>query len=59
MKLLTKAQRDTLIANGTAQAKVKGSPREHDFHPVVKLFDPVGSATWLLTEIDSEDHSIA
>lgn len=59
MKLLTKAQCEQLIANGRRQAAVKGTPQELDFYPVVKLFNPCGAATWLLTEIDPEDHDIA
>jgi hypothetical protein len=59
MKLLTKAQREQLLDNGRRQAAVKGTPAEIDFHPVVKLFDPCGAATWLLTEIDPEDETVA
>ena len=46
MKLFTEKQRATLLANG-AQVDV-------DHVPVVKLFNPSGSATWLLTELDPE-----
>ena len=59
MKLLTKAQREQLLDNGRRQAAVKGTPAEIDFYPVVKLFDPCGAATWLLTEIDPEDETVA
>lgn len=59
MKLLTKAQYDTLLANGQRQAAVKGTDAECDFTPVVKLFYPAGAATWLLTELDPEDPDIA
>jgi hypothetical protein len=59
MKLLTKAQREQLLDNGRRQAAVKGTPAEIDFHPVVKLLDPCGAATWLLTEIDPEDETVA
>ena len=59
MKLLTQAIRQKLIANGRAQAKVKGTEAEKDFWPVVKLFYPAGAATWLLTELDAEDDDIA
>ena len=52
MKLLIEAQRAKLIDNGRRQAAVKGTPNELDFEPVVKLFNPCGAATWLLTEID-------
>ena len=59
MKLLTKEIRAKLIANGREQAKVKGTKAERDFPPVVKLFYPAGSATWLLTELDPEDEDVA
>jgi len=59
MKLLTREQREQLLKNGRAQAKVKGTKAEKDFWPVVKLFYPAGAATWLLTEIDPEDEDIA
>lgn len=59
MKLLTAEQRRKLIANGIAQAKVKGTADEQDFKPVVRLFNPVGPGTWLLTELDPDDNDIA
>lgn len=59
MKLLTKAQREQLLDNGRRQAAVKGTPDEIDLPPVVKLFNPVGAATWLLTEIDPDDETVA
>jgi hypothetical protein len=59
MKLLTGAQRAKLLDNGRRQAAVKGTPNELDFEPVVKLFNPCGAATWLLTEIDPDDETIA
>ena len=59
MKLLTKAQREQLLDNGRRQAAVRGTPAEIDFFPVVKLFDPCGAGTWLLTEIDPDDETVA
>jgi hypothetical protein len=59
MKLLTSAQRAKLLENGRRQAAVKGTPAEIDFFPVVKLFDPCGAATWLLTEIDPSEEDVA
>ncbi len=59
MKLLTNAQREQLLENGPRQAAVKGTPDEIDFAPVVKLFNPCGAATWLLTEIDPDDETVA
>ena len=57
--LFTKAQREQLLDNGRRQAAIKGTPAELDLYPVVKLFNPCGAATWLLTEIDPEDESVA
>ncbi len=59
MKLLTQAQRQQLLDNGRRQAAVKGTPDEIDFPPVVKLFNPCGAGTWLLTEIDPDDETTA
>ncbi|MCP3381245.1 DUF2958 domain-containing protein [Bradyrhizobium sp. CCGUVB4N] len=59
MKLLTESQRQTLIENGRRQTEVKGTPDEIDFEPVVKLFNPCGAGTWLLTEIDPSDETVA
>jgi hypothetical protein len=56
--LLTKAQRAQFLDNGRRQAAaVKGTPAEINLFPVVKLFDPCGAATWLLTEIDPADET--
>ena len=46
MKLLTEAQRTKLLENGTR--------RGADHEPVVKLFNPCGAGTWLLSELDPE-----
>ncbi len=54
MMLLTEENRKALLANG-ASAQRAG----HDPHPVVKLFNPAGAATWLLTELDPEDPDVA
>ena len=59
MMLLTQAQHAQLLDNGRRQAAVKGTPDEIDFPPVVKLFNPCGAATWLLTEIDPDDETVA
>lgn len=59
MKLLTKPILAKLIANGRSQQKVKGTIRENDFEPVVKLFNPVGAGTWLLTEVEPDEPDIA
>lgn len=52
---LLPAQRAQLLANGVQTAK----DGKGDHAPVVKFFTPDGSATWLLTEIDPEDPTIA
>jgi hypothetical protein len=59
MKFLTPDQHGQLVANGKAQARVKGTSREINFQPVVRLFNPYGVGTWLLTEIDTDDPDIA
>ena len=44
--LLTPELRDNLLSNGRN--------RDADHVPVVKLFNPVGAATWLATELDAD-----
>jgi len=51
MKLLTKSIEQKLLANGAANAEGGDTT---DFKPVVKYFNPVGAATWLISEM-SED----
>ncbi|MCX2864172.1 DUF2958 domain-containing protein [Paucibacter sp. PLA-PC-4] len=53
--LITDEHRIVLLANG------RESLQNPDFDPapVVKLFTPDGGATWLLTEIDPDDHDHA
>jgi len=63
MNLLTEELRADLLANGKANAERLTDPenedgKTHDFWPVVKLFNPCGAATWLLTELDPEDPDI-
>lgn len=54
-KLITDEQREQLLANGRQSLE-----QEHfDPAPVLKLFTPDAGATWLLTEIDPEDHDHA
>ena len=53
MKLLTQQQFEQLKTNGSEQN------REKDHFPVVKLFIPGTGCTWLLTEIDPEEPTIA
>lgn len=51
MDFFTEAQFLQLLENGTN--------RDKDHAPVVKLFTPDASATWLISEIDPEDQDIA
>ena len=55
MNLITETLRAQLLANG------RQSLDNDDFDPppVVKLFTPDAGATWLLTEIDPDDHDHA
>ena len=50
---------EKLLANGLEMEPKKGTEAEPDYWPVVKLFFPVGGATWLLTEIDPQDERLA
>lgn len=51
MTLIPEFLRSQLLANGERQSA--GDSR--DRRPVVKLFTPDASATWLLTELDPAD----
>ncbi|BCM17799.1 DUF2958 domain-containing protein [Mesorhizobium sp. J8] len=51
MILITDELRARLLANGAAEV-------ETDHVPVVKLFNPTGSATWLLTELDADGDTL-
>jgi hypothetical protein len=50
-KFITDEQRAQLLANG----RMSMTTEDFDPPPVVKLFTPNAGATWLLTELDSED----
>lgn len=56
MELLTESQRAQLLANGQRRRGLMQTDPEAviDFRPVVKLFTPDASCTWLLTEIDPD-----
>ena len=56
MTLITKAQREQLLANGQASKATEGGI---DHPPVVKLFTPWAGATWLLSECYPDDPDIA
>ncbi|MBZ9763331.1 DUF2958 domain-containing protein [Mesorhizobium sp. CA8] len=51
MILITDELRARLMANGAADT-------ETDHVPVVKLFNPTGAATWLLTELDADGDTL-
>jgi len=59
MELLTPEIEARLLKNGRQQEMVRGTDREIDFYPVVKLFTPDGRCTWLLTELDPTDPDLA
>jgi hypothetical protein len=59
MALLTDTIRAQLLANGRQQRALRDSGRELDLAPVVKLFAPWGSATWLLSELDPDEPDLA
>jgi len=50
-KLISDEQRAQLLAN----ARLSMRTEDFDPAPVVKLFTPNAGATWLLTELDSEE----
>ena len=55
MKLITKAIMAKLVANGESDlAAILDDGNTEDFKPVLKLFNPCGAATWLITSIDED-----
>ena len=50
LELLTADLRERLLANGREPGQ--------DHVPVVKLFNPAGPATWLVTELDSDGDTL-
>lgn len=59
MDLFTPEIKAQLLDNGCRQEPVRGTENEIDFYPVVKLFTPDATCTWLLTEIDPDDPDLA
>ena len=53
--LITTGQRALLLANGAAFARNEN----FDPYPVLKLFTPDGSATWLLASLDPDAPDVA
>lgn len=59
MILLTPGLRAALRANDTARrAAQRGEQGEPDPVPVVKLFSPMGAATWLASELDADGDTL-
>ena len=54
MKLMTQAQKNKMIKNHEHHKKYWNDehPQYKEFKAVVKLFDPTGSSTWYLSELD-------
>ena len=57
MQLITKSIRKKLEANYLEAQAVENPYRNFDPKPVVKLFNPCGSQTWLLTEIEPKTNN--
>jgi len=55
MQLLTKEIRKKLLSNYELQQEIAKKDGSIDFRPVLKLFNPIGGATWLITEMDSDE----
>jgi hypothetical protein len=55
LKIFTKKQKERLLKNG--EQTIQDGIGNHV--PVVKLFMPSGGQTWLLTELDPNDHDHA
>ena len=59
MTLLTPALRFALRANDRARrAAMRADEPEPDPLPVVKLFNPLGAATWLATELEADGDTL-
>ena len=52
-------KRQMLENGGTIRKLAEKDGKTIDFKPVVKLFNPCGAATWLLTELDPDEPDIA
>ena len=54
MRLIRPAQLQQLIINHEENGNLKGTGRERDFTPVVRLFNPLGIGTWILSECSND-----
>lgn len=56
MQLLTKQIKEKLLRNSKDnQLAIEYDKPTIDFKPVVKFFNPIGGATWLITEMDEHE----
>jgi Protein of unknown function (DUF2958) len=55
-QMILKDQREKLLKNGLINLahRLKDGNTE-DFEPVLKIFNPMGAATWLFTEMDEDE----
>jgi hypothetical protein len=54
-QMILDEQRAALLANGAVNlAHRLDDGNTEDFRPVVKLFNPCGASTWLLSELDED-----
>jgi hypothetical protein len=54
-QMLLDSQRELMLKNGAVNlAHRLEDGNTEDFQPVVKLFNPCGAATWLLSELDED-----
>lgn len=58
MQLITDSIRDQLLANWQMGQLAEENGVAHDPKPVVKFFNPVGGATWLITEMVAHDQDV-
>ncbi|MBC2665716.1 DUF2958 domain-containing protein [Novosphingobium flavum] len=58
MILLPPALRSALRANAISRHDSEGKGGGFDPLPVVKLFNPIGAATWLATELDEDGDTL-
>ena len=59
MKLMTKAQRTLLVRqNAMNLERINDDGNTIDFKPVIKLFNPCGAATWLISELDPDTNTM-
>ena len=54
-QMILDSQREMLLSNGALNLAHRFEDgNTEDFRPVVKLFNPCGAATWLLSELDED-----